>query len=61
MHIYIYTYIIYIYHCISLHEKDNFRLTKICEKDIKDLFFVSFRMYPFHGSIIYSELSFKRK
>ena len=34
---------------------------KICEKDRKDHIFISFRMFPFHGNIIFSELSFKRK
>ena len=34
---------------------------KICEKGRKDRIFVSFRMFPFHGNIIFSELSFKRK
>ena len=46
---------------LSLHENKNFRLTKICEKDRKDHIFISFRMFPFHGNIIFSELSFKRK
>ena len=32
-----------------------------CEKGRKDHIFVSFRMFPFHGNIIFSELSFKRK
>ena len=41
--------------------KKDFRLTKICEKDRKDHIFVSFRMFPFDGNIIFSELSFKRK
>ena len=45
---------------MALHEKKDFCLTKICEKDRKDHFFVSFRMFPFHGNI-FSELSFKRK
>ena len=45
----------------TLHENKNFRLTKICEKDRKDHIFISFRMFPFHGNIIFSELSFKRK
>ena len=45
----------------TLHEKKNFRLTNICEKETKNHFFVSFCMYPFHGSIIFSELSFKQK
>ena len=45
----------------SLHEKKDFRLTKICEKDRKDHIFVSFRLFPFHKNIIFSELSFKRK
>ena len=31
-----------------LHEKKNFRLTKICEKDKKDHIFASFRMFLFH-------------
>ena len=34
---------------------------KIREKGRKDQIFVSFRMFPFHGNIIFSELSFKRK
>ena len=46
---------------VVLHENTNFRLTKICEKDRKDHVFVSFRMFLFHGNIIFSELSFKRK
>ena len=37
-----------------LHDKKNFRLTKICEKDRKDHIFVGFRMFPFHGNIILS-------
>ena len=45
----------------TLHEKKNFRLTEICEKDRKDDFFVRFRIFPFHGNIIFSELSFKQK
>ena len=45
----------------TLHENKNFRLTKICEKDRKDHIFISFRVFPFHGNIIFSELSFKRK
>ena len=45
----------------ALHENKNFRLTKICEKDRKDHIFISFRMFPFYGNIIFSELSFKRK
>ena len=45
----------------SLHENENFRLTKICEKNRKGHIFVSFRMFPFHGDIIFSEISFKRK
>ena len=45
----------------SLHENKNFRLTKICEKDRKDHIFISFRMFSFHGNIIFSELSLKRK
>ena len=32
-----------------------------CEKGRKDHIFISFRMFPFHGNIIFSELSFKRK
>ena len=44
-----------------LHEKKNFSLTKIPEKNKKDHIFVSFRMIPFHENIIFSELSFKRK
>ena len=44
---------------VSLHEKKNFCLTKICEKDRKDYFFFRFRTFPFHGNIIFSELSFK--
>ena len=46
---------------IALHEKMNFRLTKMCEKGRKDQFFVSFLMFPFHRNIIFSELSLKRK
>ena len=34
---------------------------KICEKRRKDHIFVSFRMFPFHGNMIFSELSFKQK
>ena len=45
----------------TLHEKKNFRLTEICEKDRKDHFFVRFHIFPFHGNIIFSELSFKQK
>ena len=46
---------------VLLQQKKNFRLTKICKKDRKDhLFFVSFRMFSFHGNI-FSELSMKRK
>ena len=45
----------------ALHENKNFRLMKICEKDRKDHIFISFRVFPFHGNIIFSELSFKRK
>ena len=40
-----------------LHVKKDFRLTKISEKDRKYPIFVSFRMFPFHGIIIFSELS----
>ena len=46
---------------LTLHKKKNFRIKKICEKDRKDYVFVSFRKFPFHGNIIFSELSFKRK
>ena len=35
--------------------------TKICEKNRKDHIFLKFRMFPFHGNIIFSELCFKRK
>ena len=45
----------------TLHEKKNFCLTKICEKCRKDRIFVCFCMFPFHGNIIFYELSFKRK
>ena len=45
----------------TLHEKKNFRLTKIFEKCRKDHNFVCFRVFPFHGYIMFSELSFKRK
>ena len=45
----------------TLHEKKNFRLTEICEKNRKDNFFVRFRIFPFHGNIIFSELSYKQK
>ena len=45
----------------ALHENKNFRLTKICEKDRKDHIFISFRMFPFYGNMIFSELSIKRK
>ena len=44
---------------ITLHEKRNFGLTKICKKGRKDRIFISFRMFSFHGNIIFSELSFK--
>ena len=44
---------------LALNEKKNIRLTKICEKGRKDHIFVSFRMFPFHGNITFSELSFK--
>ena len=43
------------------HEKKSFRLTKICEKGRKDHICVSFCMFLFHGNIIFSESSFKRK
>ena len=36
-------------------------MRKICEKDGKDHFLVSFRMFLFHGNIIFSELSLKLK
>ena len=49
------------YATFPLHENKNFRLMKICEKDRKDHIFISFRMFPFHGNIIFSKLSFKRK
>ena len=39
---------------LPVHEKINFRLTNICEKDRKDHIFVSFLMFPFHGNIIFS-------
>ena len=45
----------------SLHEKKNFRLTKICEKCRNNHIFVCFCMFPFHGNIIFSDVSFKRK
>ena len=41
--------------------KKKFRLTKICEKDRKDHIFISFRMFPFRGNIIFSEFCFKQK
>ena len=44
-----------------LHEKKDLRLSAICKKDRGDDIFVSFRMFPFHGKIIFAELSFKRK
>ena len=50
-----------IFNSSTLHEKRNFYHMKICEKDRKDHIFISFRMFPFHGNIIFSELSFKRK
>ena len=37
-----------------LHEKKNFRLTKICEKGRKVHIFVSFRMFSFQGNIMFS-------
>ena len=40
--------------------KKCLRLTKICEKGRKDRIFISFRMFPFHRNIIFSELSFER-
>ena len=39
---------------LPVHEKINFRLTNISEKDRKDHIFVSFLMFPFHGNIIFS-------
>ena len=45
----------------QLHENKKFCLMKICEKDRKDHIFINFRMFPFHGNIIFSELFFKRK
>ena len=45
----------------SLHENKNFRYTKIREKDRKDHIFLSFRMFPFHGNIMFSKLSFIQK
>ena len=39
---------------LPVHEKINFSLTNICEKDRKDHIFVSFLMFPFHGNIIFS-------
>ena len=44
----------------TLHETKNFCLTKICEENRKDHFFISFRMFPFYGNI-FSELFFERK
>ena len=44
----------------SLHEKKHFRLTKICGKCRKERIFVCFRMFSFHGNIIFGELSLKR-
>ena len=44
-----------------LHEKKNFCLTKICEKDRKYHIFISCSMFLFHGNIIFPELSVKRK
>ena len=38
-------------HCMS---KKNFRLTKIGEKDRKDNVLLGFRLFPFHGKIIFS-------
>ena len=48
-----------LFESLTLHEKKNFCLTKICEEDRKDHFFVTFRM--FHESIIISDISFKQK
>ena len=45
---------------LSLHEKNNFRLTKICEKDKKDQAFVTVPMFPFYRNTFF-ELSFKQK
>ena len=39
---------------LTLHEKKNFRHAKICEKERKDHIFISFRMFPFDGNIIFS-------
>ena len=46
---------------ISLHERRNFCLTKISEKDKKNHIFVSFHMLPFQENIKFSELFFKQK
>ena len=46
---------------ISLHERKNFRLTKICEKEKNYHIFVSFHISPFQENIKFSELSFKQK
>ena len=40
-------------------KKKDFGLIKIYEKEQKDDIFVSFHMFPFHGYITFSELSFK--
>ena len=48
-----------LYKAVTLHKKKNFRLTKICEKDNKGDFFISFCMCPFRRNIKFSELSFR--
>ena len=45
----------------TMHKKKKYYFIKICDKDRKYNIFVSFRMFPFHKNIIFSELSFKRK
>ena len=37
----------------ALHEKNNFYLSKTCEKDWKYHIFLSFCMFPFHGNFFY--------
>ena len=52
------------YQQIALHENKNFRLTKKNRKDRKDRkdhILISFFRFPFHGNIIFSEFSFRRK
>ena len=46
---------------ISMHERKNFRLTKICEKEKNYHIFVSFHIFSFQENIKFSELSFKQK